>query len=430
MIHPDSCECAPSASNFFDRPPSQTGVLQRTVVECHPVAEVNGLGPIEFYLPASDEDVYNLHGHRFEVTIKVTKANGTALVDADKVSLVNYTLHSLFSQLDIWINEQLVSHQSNTYAYKSYIEAILTYTSADKKSQLALSLYEKDKGNSMNDFVGDTNPAFVERGKKIAGSRLLTLRGCLHNELLRQPQYLLSHCSLRIRLTPHTKDFVLMTEKSEDFALHIVDARFEVPKLKLNPTRVLDNARMLKSTPAVYPLRQGIIKVFSIATGSMHVTKENLFTSLPRRVIIGFVSATAFNGSSKHNPFDFRNLSINYLSLYVDGERVPGRPLTPDFGKANYAREYDLLLQTSGHWDDETALDIKPFEFAQGYTLFGIPLTGGDVDSIAVEPHRNATIRLEIKFKNALDASYVAIVYGDMENSLEIDQNRMITFEY
>lgn len=430
MIHPESCECTPSASSFFERPPTQTGVLQRTTVECLPVAEVNASGPIEFYVPASDEDVYDLRGHRFEVTIKVTKADGSDLEADDKVSVVNYTLHSLFSQCDIWINEQLVSHQSNTYSYKALIEALLTYTSADKKSQLALSLFEKDKGNSMDDVAGAGNPGFVERKKKIAVSRLLTLRGCLHNEFLRQPKYLLSHCSLRIRLTPQPKDFVLMTQTSDDFALHIVSARFEVPKLKLNPSKVLEDARFLKTTPAIYSLRQGNIKTFSVATGSLSVTKENLFTSKPRRVIIGFVSAAAFNGASTKNPFNFENLNVTYLSLYVDGERVPSRPLTPDFSKSSYAREYDLLLQTTGHWDQETALDIKPFEFSNGHTLFGIPLTAGDVDTIAVEPHRNASIRLEVKFKNALAASYIVIVYADMDNSLEIDHNRMITMEH
>ena len=114
----------------------------------------------------------------------------------------------------------------------------------------------------------------------------------------------------------------------------------------------------------------------------------------------------------------------------MDGERVPSRPLTPDFQNNNYARSYDLLMQSSGHWDDESAFDIKPFEFAHGYTLFGIPLTSGDVDSIAVEPHRIANIPLEMKFKSPLATSMVAIVYGDFENALEIDHNRMITFEF
>ena len=134
------------------------------------------------------------------------------------------------------IGEQLVSHQSNTYAYMAYIENQLTYSSSEKKTKLALCHYHRDKGIAMNDFKGDTNTGFQERAKAIAESKSLTMRGCLHNEFLRQDRYLISHCSLRIRLTPHTKDFVLMTDKIEDYALKIVDAKLEVPKLKLKPS--------------------------------------------------------------------------------------------------------------------------------------------------------------------------------------------------
>ena len=102
MLRTDSCECGPSGTDIFSKPPTQSAVINRTVVDCHPVADVSGLGPIEFYLPASDEDVYNLREHRLEVTIKVTKIDGSDLEATDKVSVVNYTLHSLFSQLDVY----------------------------------------------------------------------------------------------------------------------------------------------------------------------------------------------------------------------------------------------------------------------------------------------------------------------------------------
>lgn len=430
MIQNDTCECGPSGTDVHSAQPVQTGVLSKTIVDCHPVAEVNELGPLEFYLPASEEDVYNLREHRLEVSIKVSNADGTNIAADAPVSVVNFTLHSLFSQLDVWINEQLVSQQSNTYAYRAYIENQLTYGSADKKSQLALCHYHKDKGNAMSDFKGETNTGFQERAKGIAESKVLTMRGCLHNELLRQERYLIPQCSVRIRLTPHTQDFTLLTEIAATYKLKILSARLEVPKLKLNPSIMLDQVRLLKTLPARYPIRQGVIKTFSIATGSMQTTKENLFSSVPRRVIIGFVEAGALNGDVKLNPFDFQHFNLNHLSLFVDGERVPARPLTPDFAKGNYAREYDLLMQTTGHWDDHSALDLKPFEFAQGHTLFGIPLTAGEPDSIASEPHRNANIRLELRFKNALAKSIVCVCYGDFENTIELDQNRMITFEY
>ena len=163
MLRVESCECGPSGTDIFSKPPTQTAVISRTVVDCHPVADLGGLGPIEFYLPASDEDVYNLREHRLEVSLKVTKKDGSNLAADSKVSVVNYTLHSRFSQLDVWINEQLVSYQSNTYAYRAYIENHPTYGSAQKKAQLALAHYHRDKAINMDDSKGNANTGYQER---------------------------------------------------------------------------------------------------------------------------------------------------------------------------------------------------------------------------------------------------------------------------
>ena len=136
MLQEDFCECGPSGIDVFSRPAVQTVVVERTVVDCLPVTDVSGPRPLEFYVPAS-EDVYNLSEHRLEVTIKVTQADGTDLEATDKVSLANFALHCLFSQLDVYINEQLASASSNVYPYRAYIENMLTYSSQSKVSASA-----------------------------------------------------------------------------------------------------------------------------------------------------------------------------------------------------------------------------------------------------------------------------------------------------
>ena len=225
--------------------------------------------------------------------------------------------------------------------------------------------------------IGDTNSGFVERAKAIALSRQCTLRGRLHNEFLRQERYLISQCSLRLKLTCNNQEFPLMTADGSKYKLSITSARFEIPKLKLNPATALDMERQLKVTPAKYPIRRGEIKTFSIAAGTMNVTKENLFASVPRRIIVGMVTAKAFNGLAKLNPFDFQHFGINHLAIYIDGQRTPARALAPDFAGGNYARSFDLLLQATGRDEGNEARDLQPHQFGKGHTLFGIPLTAG-----------------------------------------------------
>ena len=67
------------------------------------------------------------------VKFKIIKADGHAL-DADSdVAPVNKFLHSMFNSVDLYLNNKLISSNSDTYPYRAYIENLLSYN-ADSKS--------------------------------------------------------------------------------------------------------------------------------------------------------------------------------------------------------------------------------------------------------------------------------------------------------
>ena len=55
------------------------------------------------------------------VQVKVTRANGDDLLLVLPVGPVNNWLHSLFSQVDVYLNGTLVTPSTNTYAYRAYM---------------------------------------------------------------------------------------------------------------------------------------------------------------------------------------------------------------------------------------------------------------------------------------------------------------------
>ena len=57
---------------------------------------------------------------------------------------VNLLLHSLFSDVEVSLNETPVTSSNNTYAYRAYIETLLSYGTTAKQSQLTSQLYYKD----------------------------------------------------------------------------------------------------------------------------------------------------------------------------------------------------------------------------------------------------------------------------------------------
>ena len=84
------------------------------------------------------------------VQVKVTRANGDDLDLADPVGPVKNRLHSLFSQVDVYLNGTLVIPSTNTYAYRAYIETLLSYGTDAKDTQLKSQLWHKDTATHMD----------------------------------------------------------------------------------------------------------------------------------------------------------------------------------------------------------------------------------------------------------------------------------------
>src|SRR6476469_11092012 len=152
FIHPQSCECLKSELDLFSVPPTQTSIESGAYVEYHPIsALVGNASPIEFYISGGGQDYIDLAASQLYVRVQVTRANGTQLEAASQVAPVNLFLHSLFSDVDIKVNDTSVTTNHNTYAYRAYLETLLSYGPPAKQSQLTSSLYHKDVAGAMDE---------------------------------------------------------------------------------------------------------------------------------------------------------------------------------------------------------------------------------------------------------------------------------------
>ena len=162
----DSPECAKSELNLFTLPPTQTVIERGQWTEFHPVANLSDDSPVEFNISGSKEEYLDLSQTQLYVKVKILKENGNVLGKDDKVGPVNLFLHSLFSQVDVSLNERMVSSSNNTYPYRAMIETLLNHGYATKTSQLSSELYFKDTAGRMNIYdTKDANPnkGFNER---------------------------------------------------------------------------------------------------------------------------------------------------------------------------------------------------------------------------------------------------------------------------
>ena len=432
-MHAASSECLRSELDLWVIPPTQTALESTHWVPHKPLTTLDSSSTVEFSIPGVGHEYIDPARTLLYVKAKIVKANGTDIVAADNsdAAPVNYALHSLWSQVDVSLNQKVISHSSMTYAYRAYIESLLNYDSSAKESHLTQRMWYQDTPGHFDSLDEEENIGLATRRELTANSRAFELMGPLHIDFFNQDHFLLNNVELRIKLTRNKDAFTLMSTAGTE-KIKLLDATLYVRKVVVSPSVLLGHAQALEKSPAKYPVNRVDIKTVTIAQGLRDKSLDNLFMNqLPQRIIIGFMSNRAFNGDYSLNGFNFQHFNLNYLSLNADGHPVPSQPLTPDFSNGLYMEAYNTLFSGTGiHWKDE-GNNISFPDYPLGNTLFAFDLSP---DLSASEPHwnlqRQGTLRLELKFAAPLVEPINCIVYAEFQNLIEIDKHRNVVVGY
>ena len=173
FVHRQSCEGVKSELDLFAVPPTQTSIDDGRWVEHQPLTSLDSGGPIEFMLPGTGDAYLDLANTYLLIRAKVVRGDGTDFAADTQVAPVNNWLHSLFSQVDVYTNDTLVTPSSNTYPFRAYVETLLSYGAEAKKTQLTSQLWYKDTAGHMD--------ATLENGGNAGLAETWTARSHLAN---------------------------------------------------------------------------------------------------------------------------------------------------------------------------------------------------------------------------------------------------------
>ena len=429
-------ECVHSGLDLFLTPALQTSILQGEYVEYRPVATLDDTGgPIEFVLKGGSEYI-DLANTYLRVQAKVVQPNGQNLaVDAPVVPM-NLTLHTMFSDVLVFMNNTQVNSTSGAYGYQAYLQTLLSYSPAVKKTQMEASMYYGDSAGHMDDVVGDDNKGMVKRKERAAGSRSMDLMGRLHCDVFHQGKYLLSHLDLRLKLIRAKDSFVLSCEPEGvgaaaarvHYKMHLQDVALFVRKVGVSPVVSLAHEKTLEKTNAVYPLVKTVMRVFTASAGALFFQEDHLFMDrVPNKLVLGFVKAAAYNGHYQYNPYNFEHVNLNFIRLYHNGVSIPGKGLKPNYETNQYTDAYmTLFTGTNSAWTDVTH-GIKLEDYPRGYTLYAFDLSPSlSPSNAAVEVSHSGPVRLECQFAQGLNQPMNVIVYAEIDSQLLITKTREV----
>ena len=163
-----------SELDIFTVPPTQTSIETGNWVEYNPIATLDDGSSIEFCVSGSGQDYLDAANTQLYVKARILNADGTAIADDAAVGPINLFLHSLFSDVEVSLNETQVTSSNNTYAYRAYIETLLSYGATAKESQLTAQLYYKDDAGAMRNVTRTTTMQMQTKDSK-DGAHILTV---------------------------------------------------------------------------------------------------------------------------------------------------------------------------------------------------------------------------------------------------------------
>ena len=475
-VHPYSKRCEKSEVDLFSVPPTQLSLEKGRWIDYRPLSSVENPDSAITFLIAGTDEYLDLSKTILYVEGKIMNKDGkTELSGGGQTSVapVNNFLHSLFKQIDVYLNGKQVTPAMGTYAYRSYIETLLNYDVSAKKSQLSSALYFKDTHGKMdeigalpqtkkvkikpvddddNEGVAETvfiatkgtgNQGFAKRHKFIENANQFVLSGPIFSDVFMSDRLLLNMLNLKVVLNRSPNTFCLMDKNGKDSLINpkvkLTDVVLRIRKVKVDQAINDATETMLKQTPALYPIRRVECKVLTIPNGLPGVRQDNIFSGvIPKSFVFGLVDVDASNGTYSKNPYNFAHFGVHTVTLTANGEEIPFKQLTLKYPKdadgeidpatdkeVDFIQAYNTLFSGTGKIYANTGLDITREEYAGGYALYAFDLTPDMCNSTDYfNAVQRGSLSVAITFESAPPDPIAMVCYGDFENVIRIDSEK------
>ena len=476
-VHPFSKRCDKSEVDLFRVPPTQQSLERGRWIDYAPLSSVENPNSAITFLIAGTDEYIDLSKTILTVTGKITKKDGTSKLggnDQSNVAPVNNFLHSLFRQVDVYLNGKQVTPAMGTYAYRSYIETLLNYDVSAKQSQFPSALYYKDTAGHMDKvgalessrtlnyktasvsstdgsetlYVAESgNVGFAKRHQFIKGGNRFVLSGPIFADIFMTDRLLLNMMDLKVVLNRSSDAFSLM-EIGNDPAIEpkvqLTDVVLKVRKVKVDQSVSDGVERMLKQTPALYPIRRVECKILTIPANLPNVRQDNIFSGIiPNSFVVGLVHVDASTGEYGKNPYNFQHFGVTSVSLTANGQEIPFKLLTLKYPKADdgkidpandteldFDEAYNTLFSGTGKIYSNAGLDITREDYPGGYALYAFDLTPDMCKSADYfNTVQRGSLTLALTFGTSHDHAIGMVCYGDFENVIRIDAERNAIYD-
>ena len=356
-------------------------------------------------------------------------ADGNAASDADNTRFtyaVNNLAHTIFKQINVRFNGTLMPEQTDTYAYSAYLQIMLNYNRDDGESLLAPQGWVNflnvaptltsggDDISTLAGYLHNNDHLFKTLTTPFRGNNVVRLIMRPHLPVFHKGKIMVPRVEMNFEFHFNSPNFYTWasrndgTKRSVQLREQDVDITFHLCRLSLNPDvyASLEGQHKVLKHVVKYPVVRDQIRTFTFNGATSSWIEDNLFLGrMPQRMIAGILDSTAFNGTQERYPLSFQSKGVTSVRQYIEGEEYPY--VTLEFAGNN------TLKYLKG----------KPDEWGhnKNCTLFlGNNVPSGDTDGPKLNPKQTGNVRLEIKFRSAVNTNMTILVWGEFGSVIYI----------
>ena len=330
------------------------------------------------------------------------------------VTHVNNILNSIFSNVELYINNQQIYNSHGLYAHKSYISNNLKGAISEYKGVLHCEDYDYEQFPDEIMEAPLSEPFFTRRMKMLSRPDGFMLYGKLGVDFFSTTELLYPNIKIRLRLIRARPNFYLVSD-NPNVSLGIVDCSLYTRRFALKDDYHKQRMDMLAYTSVEFNFLETLAKTFVIPARQNQFIQENIFNNGPvRRITNAMNTNSAFTGPYTENQFRYQQFELRQIKIPRGGQ------LIVDFdGTDNYCF-YVTTMKAMNFQDDipSILIDNSKDHYVLVFDLTSIQdvTENCHYPEIVGEP-----LRLELNFTFPLERVTELIVLGERMSSVAVD---------
>lgn len=349
------------------------------------------------------------------------------------IGIANNFAHSIWSRVDVSIQSKNFSQSDQSYAYMSYLKAMLYSNSDMKESAMQGALFYPDNASG----VDDTNPLMTDnRGLQIRSTyftqgQTVELSTPLHSDIFSINRFLPGSIEIGLTFHPNSPRFYLMSQDDkkivENCKLVIIKSSLDIVLHEIEPAILLAHEQILKSHDAIFPYIRCEIKRIAMAKGLFEFSTDQPFSNfLPSEIVCGILKDSASHGNYKEDGLYFGHCNLASISVTVDNNHLINSPINTQYDDnapcgGSYLQAYQSLAGVTG---EEGVIPVSRLAYRKGHCLYRFiseALTDASHDASVIPVKRTGNVRITVRFHKPLESAYNLVLYGAFPAGLKLD---------